>query len=70
MKYDLNQIKLELAALNRNKDMAFQQYHKICGAVEILESMAKFLSEEEEKAAASCDLGCASEEPKNEDLVQ
>jgi hypothetical protein len=56
MKYDSNQISLELKALAHNKDLTFQQYHKICGAIEMLEAMQKTAlqgeKEEQEKINA------------------
>jgi hypothetical protein len=41
MKYDSNQFASEIAALTHNKEIAFQQYHKICGALEMVQAMQK-----------------------------
>ena len=53
MKYDSNQLSKELASLYHNKELAFQQYHKVCGAIEMVEAMQKQIieSEKEEKAS-------------------
>jgi hypothetical protein len=42
---------MELGALHHNKELAFQQYHKICGAIEILETMQKNVLEHEKSEA-------------------
>lgn len=39
MKYDSKQIKCEIDSLKNTKESAFNQYMKICGAIEFLESM-------------------------------
>ena len=74
MKYDLNQIKIEITALNTSKEMILQQFHKVCGAIELLEAMEKNLSSCEEKnqqnESASENDRCDEVEQKNEDLVQ
>jgi hypothetical protein len=49
MKYDSEQLSRELASLYHNKELAFQQYHKVCGAIEMVEAMQK-LTIEAEKA--------------------
>lgn len=51
MKYDSNQLELDLRALRHNKEVTMQQYHKICGAIEIVEAMYKNALEAEQKAA-------------------
>lgn len=48
MKYDSKQISKELEVLRHNKDLAFQQYHKICGAIEMLEAMHKEILQDEQ----------------------
>jgi len=52
MQYDSNQLSQELAALHQNKEVAFQQYHKICGAIEMVEAMQKRALETEKEAEA------------------
>ena len=49
MKYDSNQLEIDLKALNHNKNITMQQYHKICGAIEIVEAMLKNALEDEQK---------------------
>ena len=52
MKYDSNQFAKEIASLTYNKDIAFQQYHKICGAIEMVEAMQKTALETEKEVQA------------------
>lgn len=47
MAYDSNQLAQEINLMYRNKEMAFQNFHKICGAIEVLESMQKNILEKE-----------------------
>lgn len=64
MKYDSQQLGKELGSLYYNKEVAFQQYHKVCGAIEVLEAMQKesLNAEKEEQAriaaeeTAKCEL--------------
>lgn len=56
MKYDSNQLSMELVSLNHNKELAFQQYHKICGAVEMLEAMQKTALEHEKEESKNLAL--------------
>lgn len=51
MKYDSKQLELDLRALNHNKEVTMQQYHKICGAIEMVEAMHKNAVETEQKEA-------------------
>ena len=55
MKYDSNQLSQEMKALQNNKELVFQQYHKISGAIDLLEAMHKkaleFEKEEQDKIA-------------------
>jgi hypothetical protein len=51
MKYDSKQLELNLNALNNNKEITTQQYHKICGAIEMVEAMLKAAKETEQKEA-------------------
>lgn len=52
MTYDSNQFAREIAALTHNKEIAFQQYHKICGAIEMVEAMQKTALETEKAVQA------------------
>ena len=47
MQYNSHQLSMELSALNQNKEIAFQQYHKICGAIEMVQAMHKTALEHE-----------------------
>lgn len=51
MKYDSKQLELDLRALRHNKEVTMQQYHKICGAIEMVEAMHKNAVETEQKEA-------------------
>lgn len=51
MKYDSTQLDLDLRALRHNKEVTMQQYHKICGAIEMVEAMHKNALEAEQKAS-------------------
>lgn len=50
MMYDSTQLDLDLRALRHNKEVTMQQYHKICGAIEMVEAMHKNALEAEQKA--------------------
>jgi hypothetical protein len=39
MKYDSKQISIELEQLNKEKEIALEQYYNICGAIKVLERM-------------------------------
>lgn len=49
MSYDIEQIKNQIDALNISKENTMQTYHKICGAIEILNSMLDNLSRQKEE---------------------
>ena len=70
MMYDSNQLSRELASLYHNKELAFQQYHKVCGAIEMVEAMQK-LAIEAEKAeeARLAEAGKCELEPVPESAV-
>jgi|APFre7841882654_1041346.scaffolds.fasta_scaffold191583_3 hypothetical protein len=55
MTYGSQQLSSELSALNQNKEIAFQQYHKICGAIEMVEAMQKICLENEKALQAKKD---------------
>lgn len=48
-KYDSNQLAQEIASLKSNKETFSQQYHKTCGAIEMLEAMQKRALESEKE---------------------
>lgn len=52
MQYDSNQLSVEINALKQNKEIALQQFHKICGAIEMVEAMHKKACELEKKNQA------------------
>ncbi len=52
MKYDSKQLELDLGALRHNRDVTMQQYHKICGAIEMGEAMKKNALEAEQAEQA------------------
>lgn len=51
MKYDSKQFELDLGALKHNLAITKENYHKICGAIEITEAMLKNALEQEAKDA-------------------
>lgn len=62
MKYDSKQIEMELMALRHNRDITKENFHKICGAIELAEAMHKNALEQEAKEAEEAKANEASEE--------
>jgi len=52
MKYDSKQLEMELIALRHNRDVTSQNFHKICGAIEMVEAMHKQALENEQAEQA------------------
>ena len=49
MRYDSKKFEMDLAALKHNREVTKENYHKICGAIEITEAMLKNCLEQEAK---------------------
>lgn len=62
MKYDSKQLELDLRSLRHNQEITMQQYHKICGAIEMVEAMHKNALEAEQKAAEEAKAAESNEE--------
>lgn len=65
MKYDSSQLEIDLKALTHNKEITMQQYHKICGAIEIVEAMLKNAIEYEQEKADEIISNQASEDKES-----
>lgn len=62
MTYDSKQIEMELMALRHNRDITKENFHKICGAIELAEAMHKNALEQEAKEAEEAKTAESKEE--------